>query len=110
MAKCKNCKKYDTKARWCETIDDSPDDEMERDCDRYERMTNADRIRGMNDYEMAELFDRMIGAGEARSALTCEDYCPGCAFVCKKDRMCEKYDGKESYDAVMEWLQSEVEE
>lgn len=104
MAKCKNCKKYDTKARWCKTIDDSPDDEMERDCDRYERMTNADRIRFMSIDDLVELF---------YSFHNLEDK----VKFCKNKPECDDIldSGKDIPDdmrkkCLAEWLQSEVEE
>lgn len=62
MAKCNNCKHlgylsdgdYVGKRVWCENITDSPDLEMERDCENYAPMTNADRIRSMTDDELAD--------------------------------------------------------
>lgn len=61
MAKCKNCKHlgylFDGdqvgERVWCENITDNPDLDMERDCDHYVPMTNADRIRSMTDEELA---------------------------------------------------------
>ena len=72
MAKCKNCKYLDTVQndlrsepfKWCVCIDDSPVLDMERDCDYYAPMTNADRIRNMNDEELADFiinFDNLFG-------------------------------------------------
>ena len=62
MAKCKNCRHlgylFDEnqvgERVWCENIADSPDLDMERDCDNYAPMTNADRIRSMTDDELAD--------------------------------------------------------
>lgn len=39
---------------WCGNIADSPDLDIERDCDHYSPMTNADRIRSMTDEELAD--------------------------------------------------------
>lgn len=62
MAKCKNCRHlcylFDGnqvgERVWCENIADSPDLDMERDCENYAHMTNADRIRSMTDDELAD--------------------------------------------------------
>lgn len=62
MAKCKNCKHLGYlsdgdqvgKRVWCENITDNPDLDIERDCDNYAPMTNADRIRSMTDDELAD--------------------------------------------------------
>ena len=54
MAKCKNCKYLNTvqDVRWCACINDSPHEDIERDCKPYTPMTNADRIRSMTDEEL----------------------------------------------------------
>lgn len=62
MAKCKNCRNFDMAitsdneyiCNWCEKIKDNPHEEIERECEYYEAMTNADRIRSMTDEELAE--------------------------------------------------------
>ena len=51
--KCRNCFFY--RNEWCEKIVDSPDPEEARDCNYFREMTNADRIRAMNDEELAKL-------------------------------------------------------
>lgn len=65
MAKCKNCRNLLAKEeisighlhsyKWCPVINDNPDDELERDCDDFECMTNADRIRSMTDEELYQV-------------------------------------------------------
>ena len=91
MAKCKNCKYLDTVQndlrsepfKWCVCTDDSPVLDMERDCDYYAPMTNADRIRSMTDEELADFiinFDNHFG---------------------------EEYEGEQS---CLSWLQKESEE
>ena len=91
MAKCKNCKYLDTVQndlrsepfKWCVCTDDSPVLDMERDCDYYAPMTNADRIRSMTDEELADFiinFDNRFG---------------------------EEYEGEQS---CLSWLQKESEE
>lgn len=60
MAKCKNCKhlhtmydRRDESFKWCAYINDNPHEDIERDCENYSPMTNADRIRSMTDEELA---------------------------------------------------------
>ena len=65
MPKCKNCNNlYNLSnkddvivGKWCPKINDSPHLDMERNCEHYKAMTNADRIRSMTDQEMANWFD-----------------------------------------------------
>ena len=38
---------------WCEKVIDSPDQDMQRDCQYFCEKTNADRIRSMSDEELA---------------------------------------------------------
>ena len=90
MAKCKNCKHLCTmynhtkeSFKWCSLIDDCPQEEIERNCEYYAPMTNADRIRSMTDEELAEFiinFDNRFG---------------------------EEYEGEQS---CLSWLQRESEE
>lgn len=62
MPKCKNCNNlYNLSnkddvivGKWCPKINDSPHLDMERNCEHYKAMTNADRIRSMTDEELAE--------------------------------------------------------
>ena len=91
MAKCKNCKYLDTVQndlrsepfKWCVCTDDSPVLDMERDCDYYAPMTNADRIRSMTDEELAEF------------------------IVNTENHFGEEYEGEQS---CLSWLQKESEE
>ena len=51
------CKKCNNLVNgWCEKVIDSPDPDMQRDCQHFREKTNADRIRSMSDEEMAETF------------------------------------------------------
>lgn len=101
MAKCLNCKRYDRKAKWCETIDDSPDEDFERCCDVYEKMTNADRIREMNDEELADII--MCPYDTAGK--------PAHIMPCVKDGNIQELVSPEyCKKCMMMWLQSEVEE
>lgn len=60
MVKCNNCKNLETKDNgfdaysWCEKINDCPHEDIERDCDHYVPMINADRIRSMTDEELLD--------------------------------------------------------
>ena len=61
MKKCKNCNNlYNLSdendvavGKWRTKIHDSPDIDMERECEHFKRMTQADRIRSFSDEELA---------------------------------------------------------
>ena len=48
---CKKC--INLVNDWCEKVIDSPDQDMQRDCQHFREKTNADRIRAMSDEELA---------------------------------------------------------
>ena len=48
---CKKCNNLVND--WCEKVIDSPDPDMQRDCQYFCEKTNADRIRSMSDEELA---------------------------------------------------------
>ena len=48
---CKKCNNLVND--WCEKVIDSPDPDMQRDCQHFCEKTNADRIRNMTDEELA---------------------------------------------------------
>ena len=48
---CKKCNNLVND--WCEKVIDSPDPDMQRDCQHFREKTNADRIRAMSDEELA---------------------------------------------------------
>ena len=51
------CKKCNNLVNgWCGKVIDSPDPDMQRDCQHFREKTNADHIRSMSDEEMAETF------------------------------------------------------
>ncbi len=52
--KCRNCR-YLYKD-WCAHKLDSPDPDSDRECKDYMRATHADRIRAMDDEQLAKLF------------------------------------------------------
>ena len=49
---CKKCNNLVND--WCEKVTDSPDQDMQRDCQYFCEKTNADSIRSMDDEELAE--------------------------------------------------------
>ena len=64
MAKNVVCKKCNNLVNdWCEKVIDSPDPDMQRDCQHFCEKTNADRIRSMTDDELNELFHEIYNAG-----------------------------------------------
>ena len=50
---CKKCNNLVND--WCEKVIDSPDQDMQRDCQYFCEKTNADCIRSMDDEELAKL-------------------------------------------------------
>ena len=58
------CKKCNNLVNgWCEKVIDSPDPDMQRDCQHFREKTNADRIRSMTDDELNDLFNDIYNAG-----------------------------------------------
>ena len=55
---CKKCNNLVND--WCEKAIDSPDPDMQRDCQYFCEKTNADRIRSMSDEELAESIRSMV--------------------------------------------------
>ena len=49
---CKKCNNLVND--WCKKVIDSPDPDMQRDCQYFWEKTNADRIRSMSDEELKE--------------------------------------------------------
>ena len=49
---CKKCNNLVND--WCEKMIDSPDPDMQRECQYFCEKTNADRVRAMSDEELAE--------------------------------------------------------
>ena len=98
MAKCKNGNNlYNLSddndvivGKWCPKVNDSPHVEIERECEYYKRMTQADRIRSMSDEELAMnmMCPNENGLGEIE---------------------CDKSDNCNCYACILKWLQSEVE-
>ena len=58
------CKKCNNLVNgWCEKVIDSPDPDMQRDCQYFCEKTNAQKIRSMSDDELNELFRDIYNAG-----------------------------------------------
>ena len=50
---CKKCNNLVND--WCEKVIDSPDQDMQRDCQHFCEKTNAQKIRAMSDEELADM-------------------------------------------------------
>ena len=50
---CKKCNNLVND--WCEKVIDSPDPDMQRDCQHFCEKTNAQKIRAMSDDELADM-------------------------------------------------------
>ena len=61
---CKKCNNLVND--WCEKVIDSPDPDMQRDCQYFREKTNADRIRDMRDEELAEFLIDLADDGNLR--------------------------------------------
>ena len=87
---CKKCNNLVND--WCEKVIDSPDPDMQRDCQHFCEKTNADRIRAMTDYELHELLHEIYNAG-AENAV---------AYICGQRDF--------NFEWTMKWLQQPAEE
>ena len=102
MVKCNNCKNLETKDNgfdaysWCEKINDCPHGDIERDCEHYVPMINADRIRSMTDKELAE----MLSVVSQHCVVYLSDH-----IDCRHSR-CES----SCKSNIKKWLQKESEE
>ena len=87
---CKKCNNLVND--WCEKVIDSPDPDMQRDCQYFCEKTNADRIRSMTDDELNELFHEIYNAGA-------------------EDAVAYEWGQRtNSFEWTMEWLQQPAEE
>ena len=92
MAKNVVCKKCNNLVNdWCEKVIDSPDQDMQRDCQYFCEKTNAQKIRSMSDDELNELFHDIYNAG-AEDAVSYE-----------------WGQRKNSFEWTMEWLKQPAE-
>ena len=61
------CKKCNNLVNcWCEKVIDSPDQDIQRDCQYFCEKTNADCIRSMDDEELAEFLIDLADDGNLR--------------------------------------------
>ena len=86
---CKKCNNLVND--WCEKVIDSPDPDMQRDCQHFCEKTNAQKIRSMSDDELNELFHDIYNAG-AEDAVSYE-----------------WGQRKNSFEWTMEWLKQPAE-
>lgn len=95
MVKCNNCKNLETKDNgfdaysWCEKINDCPHEDIERDCEHYVPMINADRIRRMTDEELAMALLYVL-----RNLLKSYKVCNDCTFACSQKESEGSHDGE----------------
>ena len=76
MAKNAVCKKCNNLVNgWCEKVIDSPDQDMQRDCQHFCEKTNADRIRSMTDEELAILLNKIVVNHHIKNSDNC-NHCP----------------------------------
>ena len=95
MAKNVVCKKCNNLVNdWCEKVIDSPDPDMQRDCQYFCEKTNADCIRAMSDYELAQ----MLAVGKwTFTCFKCLEFIDGeCSMKC--------------VERCLEWLQQPAEQ
>ena len=90
---CKNCNNLVND--WCEKVIDSPDPDVQRDCPHFHEKTNADRIRKMNDEELAMFLCNF------RSYNADVYICEGC----KAEQYCHA-----GHTGTIDWLQQPAEE
>ena len=90
---CKKCNNLVND--WCEKVIDSPDRDMQRDCQYFCEKTNADRIRAMSDEELAKLIAENAYTG------ACNDFgIPHQGQCCHNCERC---------DAIIKWLKQPAE-
>lgn len=105
--KCKNCNNLlnmtditgENICNWCPKINDSVDIEIDRACNKYQGISNGDRIRNMTDEELAE---HILKIDQSEHIKFCQnkDECCECDAGITTD-MCKQ--------CLLEWLQKEVE-
>lgn len=101
--KCRNCKHLSWAEEepgkmffgWCHKVLDSPDPDIERLCRGFERRTNADRIRAMDDEQLAKFLCEFRFCDNAFHP--CDN--------CKGEPYC-----REGHNGMIDWLQMPAEE
>lgn len=87
--KCKMCQNY--KDSDCKVSGEFKNPDKERNCSGFHIISNGDKIRAMNDEELAEFLGKYF---------YCEYACAAMNDTCYEN--CD--------NAIIEWLQSEAEE
>lgn len=88
MVKCSNCLNLQTSNfHWCESINDSPDINIERNCRYYKAMTNADFVRRMKNEDLAEI-------------LMCPNETKLPRIECEYERLADA----NCYECLLKWL------
>lgn len=103
--KCKNCARFvhvnednertTGKPNWCFYLEDSPCEDLERECKAFTPLRNADRIRSMTDEELAEWLDNEFGK------------CEWCDVDSLLEGECEARDDCKL--CILDWMRQEVE-
>ena len=109
--KCKNCNNLynltditgENIGNWCSKKCDNPDPEVDRKCDKYEGMTNGDKIRNMSDKELAE------NILSTPAYETCIKFCKNREECCAIMEMDNDIPEEWCKQCLLEWLQKEVE-
>ena len=96
---CKKCNNLVND--WCEKVIDSPDPDMQRDCQHFCEKTNADRIRSMSDEELAEFLTHI-------NPTNCQDCAFSHGWRCQPDR--DDYsDFKKCEEGRKRWIKQPAE-
>ena len=90
---CKKCNNLVND--WCKKVIDSPDQDMQRDCQYFCEKTNADKIRKMSDEELAKYLYQM-----QKNILR---------YVATVIGYSEEFDFADEAPDLLEWLQQPVE-
>lgn len=89
---------------WCPNINDCPDIEIDRECDKYKGITNADRIRNMTNEELAEWLHNITQFYKDDDVEQLEPM----VSIYDLDKELDII-VRDSYGDLLEWLQKEVE-
>ena len=79
---CKKCNNLVND--WCEKVIDSPDPDMQRDCQHFCEKTNADRIRAMSDAQLVQMLTIGRGGFSCSKCEESEDCGQNCEIQCLK--------------------------
>ena len=101
--KCRNCKHLSWAEEepgksffgWCSKVLDCPDPDIERECRGFEMRTNADRIRAMDDEQLAKFLCELRSC--AYEGHPCDS--------CKGETYC-----RAGHNGMVDWLRKPAEE